>query len=31
MDEQKHNLKWWLELIRVVIAAICGLLGGAAM
>lgn len=29
MDTKKIN--WWLEAIRVILAAVSGLLGGAAM
>lgn len=26
---EKRNITWWLELIRAIIAAIAGILGGA--
>jgi hypothetical protein len=26
---EKHDIKWWLELIRAIIAALAGILGGA--
>jgi hypothetical protein len=25
----KHSITWWLELIRAIIAALAGILGGA--
>lgn len=30
MDNNKSSLKWWLELIRAIIAALAGVLGGSA-
>lgn len=30
-EEKKQKVVWWLEAIRVIIAAIAGLLGGTAM
>lgn len=30
-EEKKQKVVWWLEAIRVIIAAVAGLLGGAAM
>lgn len=26
---EKHNIRWWLEIIRAIIAALAGILGGA--
>jgi hypothetical protein len=26
---EKHSITWWLELIRAIIAALAGILGGA--
>lgn len=31
MSETKKKIAWWLELARVIIAAIAGLLGGGAV
>lgn len=30
-DEKRHTISWWLELLRAIIAALAGLLGGAAL
>lgn len=30
-DEKRHTITWWLELLRAIIAALAGLLGGAAL
>jgi hypothetical protein len=30
-EEKKQKVVWWLEAIRVIIAAVAGLLGGTAM
>lgn len=27
MEEKKQKIKWWIEAIRVILAAIAGLLG----
>lgn len=31
MSETKKKIAWWLELIRVIVAAIAGLVGGGAI
>lgn len=31
MSDTKKKITWWLELARVIIAAIAGLLGGGAV
>lgn len=30
METQGNKIRWWLELARAILAAIAGLLGGAA-
>lgn len=30
-EEKKQKVVWWLEVIRVIVAAVAGLLGGTAM